>query len=175
MILEKISSGANLPEEFNVIIEIPANSSPVKYELDKQAGVITVDRFVGTAMSYPFNYGLVPHTLSLDGDPVDVVVITPYPLAHGCVVKCRALGLLNMEDESGIDTKIIALPTKKSCQMYEHINQLSDLPKLTLDQIQYFFEHYKGLEKGKWVKLSGWDGIEAAHKEIMESVARYSK
>ncbi|MDQ5921369.1 MAG: inorganic pyrophosphatase [Pseudomonadota bacterium] len=174
MNLEKLSAGSNLPDEFNVIIEIPANSAPVKYEMDKECGALFVDRFVGTGMSYPANYGFIPHTLSEDGDPADVVVITPYPVAHGAIVKCRALGVLRMEDESGIDAKILALPTVKSCAMYAHIDKLDQFPPLLIDQIKYFFEHYKGLEKGKWVKITGWEDAQAAKKEIIDSVNRYN-
>lgn len=173
MLLDQISIGNS--EEFNVIIEIPANSAPIKYEMDKNSGALFVDRFVGTAMSYPVNYGFIPHTLSEDGDPADVLVITPYPLAIGSVIKCRALGVLRMEDESGIDAKIIALPTKKICQLYEEIDNLNQLPPLLIQQIVHFFENYKKLEKGKWVKLSGIEDSIAAKREIDESIARYSK
>lgn len=175
MNLEKLSAGSNLPEDFNVIIEIPANSAPVKYEMDKASGALFVDRFVGTGMSYPANYGFIPHTLSEDGDPADVIVITPFPVAHGAVIKCRAVGVLRMEDESGIDAKILALPTKKSCVMYDGIDTMDQLPPTILDQIKYFFQNYKGLEKGKWVKITGWEGADAAKKEIVDSVARYTK
>jgi inorganic pyrophosphatase len=175
MNMDKISAGSNLPEEFNVIIEIPANSSPIKYEMDKDSGALFVDRFVGTGMSYPANYGFIPHTLSEDGDPADVVVITPFPIVHGAVVKCRALGVLRMEDESGIDAKILAVPTVKSCALYANVKSIEDIQPLLVEQIKYFFEHYKGLEKGKWVKITGWEGIEAAKKEIVDSVTRYNK
>ncbi len=170
---EKISAGYDLPNDFNVIIEIPAYSSPVKYEMDKESGAIFVDRFIGTGMSYPANYGFIPHTLSEDGDPADVLVITPFPVAHGMVIRCRAIGVLRMEDESGIDAKILALPIKKACEMYAHIESLDQLPPLQLEQIRYFFENYKGLEKGKWVRITGWDGKALAEKEIMDSVKRY--
>lgn len=172
MNLENLSAGSNLPEEFNVVIEIPAHSAPVKYEMDKESGAIFVDRFVGTGMSYPANYGFIPHTLSEDGDPADVLVITPFPLVHGCVVKCRAIGVLRMEDESGVDAKILALPTKKSCTMYADIDTYTALPQLLIDQIKYFFEHYKGLEEGKWVKITGWEDANAAKQEILDSVKR---
>jgi inorganic pyrophosphatase len=172
MNLEKLSAGSNIPEEFNVVIEIPANSAPVKYEMDKESGAICVDRFVGTGMSYPVNYGFIPHTLSEDGDPADVLVITPFPLVHGCIVKSRAIGVLRMEDESGVDAKILALPTKKACPMYAEIESYDQLPQLLIDQIKYFFEHYKGLEKGKWVKISGWEDAAAAKAEIVESIKR---
>ena len=175
MNLEKLSAGKNLPEDFNVVIEIPANSSPIKYEVDKASGALFVDRFVGTAMSYPVNYGFIPHTLSEDGDPADVLVITPFPIAYGAVVPCRAIGVLRMEDESGIDAKILALPTKKACPMYTDIETIEQLPTLLVEQIKYFFEHYKGLEKGKWVKITGWEDAAAAKKEIVDSVARLNK
>ena len=174
MNIEKISAGSNLPNEFNAIIEIPANSSPIKYEMDKDSGALFVDRFVGTGMSYPANYGFIPHTLSEDGDPADVIVITPYPVAYSAVVKCRPLGVLRMEDESGIDAKLLAVPTVKTCGMYADIQSIEDLPKQLVEQIKYFFEHYKGLEKGKWVKITGWEGVDAAKKEITDSVERHN-
>ncbi|QDQ27333.1 inorganic diphosphatase [Chitinimonas arctica] len=173
MSLHNVTPGAKLPDEFNVIIEIPANASPIKYEVDKESGAMFVDRFMGTAMFYPCNYGYVPMTLSEDGDPVDVLVVTPFPLSLGVVVRCRALGVLMMEDEAGVDAKLIAVPVDKLCPMYKDIKTRTDLPTLLLDQIQHFFEHYKDLEKGKWVKVTGWEGIEAAHKELVDGVARY--
>lgn len=173
MNLENLSAGNNLPEEFNVVIEIPANSAPVKYEMDKESGALCVDRFIGTGMTYPVNYGFIPHTLSEDGDPADVLVVTPFPLVHGCVVQCRAIGVLRMEDESGVDAKILALPTKKLCPMYSEIEAYTQLPRLLIDQIKYFFEHYKGLEKGKWVKITGWEDVAAAKQEILDSVKRH--
>lgn len=175
MNLEKLSCGSSIPEEFNVVIEIPAFSSPVKYEMNKEAGVLFVDRFVSTGMSYPANYGFIPHTLSEDGDPADVLVITPFPIAYGAVVKCRPLGVLRMEDESGIDAKIIAVPTKKVCPMYAEIDKLEQFPALILGQIRHFFENYKALEPGKWVKITGFEGVEAAKKEIVDSIARLKK
>jgi inorganic pyrophosphatase len=175
MNLDKLSAGTNLPEDFNVVIEIPANSPPIKYEVDKASGALLVDRFVGTGMSYPVNYGFIPHTLSEDGDPADVLVITPFPVTYSAVVHCRAIGVLRMEDESGVDAKILALPTKKSCAMYAHIDTIDQLPSLLVEQIKFFFEHYKGLEKGKWVKISGWENADAAKQEIMASVARFAK
>lgn len=171
MDLTKINIGS--AEEFNVVIEIPAGTTPIKYEMDKDSGALFVDRFIGTAMSYPANYGFIPSTLSEDGDPADVVVITPYPIAFGAVVKCRPLGVLRMEDESGIDAKIIAVPTKKICPLYSEVNKLEDLPPLEVQQIVHFFENYKKLEKGKWVKLSGVEDAAAAIKEIEDSIKRY--
>jgi inorganic pyrophosphatase len=175
MNLEQLSAGSNIPEDFNVVIEIPAYSHPVKYEMDKESGALFVDRFVGTGMSYPFNYGFIPHTLSEDGDPADVLVITPFPLVAGSVIKCRALAVLKMEDESGVDAKIVALPTKKVCPLYANIDDISGLPPLYMEQIKYFFEHYKGLEPGKWVKIAGWGDKESAKQEIIASVKRHSK
>lgn len=168
----KVAAG-DLPEQFNVIIEIPANSDPVKYEFDKESGMVFVDRFMGTSMMYPTNYGFVPRTLSEDGDPVDVLLVTPFKLAAGVVVSSRALGVLRMEDESGVDAKLVAVPTEKICQMYKEIQSLEDLPLLLRDQIKHFFEHYKDLESGKWVKVSGWEDKEAAHAELLASAERF--
>ncbi|MEJ2792557.1 inorganic diphosphatase [Iodobacter sp. LRB] len=175
MDISKIAAGKDLPNDFNVIIEIPANAPPIKYEFDKASGAIIVDRFVGTSMSYPMNYGFVPHTLSMDGDPVDVLVHTPFPLLPGMVIKCRAIGVLGMEDEAGMDAKVIAVPVEKVCAMYAHIQKLEDLPELLLAQVKHYFEHYKDLEKGKWVKITGWGDKAAAHAEIMESYDRAQK
>jgi inorganic pyrophosphatase len=173
MILDKIKIGN--AEEFNVVIEIPAGAAPIKYEMDKDSGVLFVDRFVSTGMSYPANYGFIPSTLSEDGDPADVVVFTPFPVAHGSMIKCRALGVLRMEDESGVDAKIIAVPTKKVCPLYAEIETLEDFPELKIQQIVHFFENYKKLEKGKWVKLSGMEDAAAARQEIQDSIDRYKK
>ncbi|WP_137937996.1 inorganic diphosphatase [Chitinivorax sp. B] len=173
MILDRVPAGKDVPNDFNVVIEIPANSSPIKYELDKETGAMFVDRFMGTAMFYPCNYGYVPNTLSEDGDPVDVLVVTPFPLQIGVVVRCRALGMLRMEDEAGVDAKLIAVPVEKLCPMYKDIKSTSDLPELLLSQIAHFFEHYKDLEKGKWVKVQGWADAEAAKQELVDGVARY--
>lgn len=166
-------SAGNIPNEFNVIIEIPANSDPIKYELDKDTGLIFVDRFMGTSMVYPTNYGFVPSTLSKDGDPVDVLLISPFSLLPGVVVKSRAIGLLQMEDESGLDSKVIAVPTKKICPMYEKVSELNDLPKLLKDQIKHFFEHYKDLEPGKWVKVQDWKDVDSAHEELISAERRF--
>jgi len=159
-------------DKFNVIIEIPANSDPVKYEVDKETGALFVDRFMGTAMHYPCNYGYVPQTLSLDGDPVDVLVLTPFPLVPGSVVPCGAIGVLNMEDESGQDAKVLAVPTEKILPTYAGIKSHGDVDPLILARIQHFFEHYKDLEKGKWVKVTGWADAEAARAEISSGVER---
>ena len=175
MSFEKVRPGDNAPEVFNVIIEIPMNADPIKYEVDKESGAIFVDRFMGTAMHYPTNYGYVPQTLSGDGDPVDVLVITPYPLIPGVVVPCRPLGILKMVDESGEDGKVLAVPTNKVLPIYSHWNKPEDLNPMRLKAISHFFEHYKDLEEGKWVKIQGWEGPESAHKEIMDGIANYNK
>lgn len=173
MSLNKVASGRDLPNEINVIIEIPAHADPVKYEVDKESGAMFVDRFMSTCMHYPCNYGYVPHTLSEDGDPVDVLVPTPFPLMGGSVIRCRPIGVLNMTDESGTDAKLIAVPVDKLSPVYRGINEAKELSELLLNQIEHFFEHYKDLEPGKWVKIEGWADSEAAKKEILESVERY--
>lgn len=172
MKIEAISPGKNVPQEINVIIEIPANHPPVKYELDKDSGALLVDRFIGTAMSYPVNYGFVPNTLSEDGDPIDVLVVTPFPLVHGSVIACRPVGMLEMTDESGKDTKILAVPVSKLTKMYDHVKTSEDLPESLLEAIKHFFEHYKDLEHGKWVKVEKWCGPEQAFSEIVASIER---
>ncbi len=174
MNLEQIPAGADIPNDINVIIEIPAQSSPVKYELDKESGTMVVDRFMATAMFYPANYGFVPHTLSEDGDPVDVLVVTPHPLITGAVIRCRPVGMLKMTDESGVDAKIIAVPVDKLSPIYSDVESTDDLPPLLLSQICHFFEHYKDLEKGKWVKIDGWSSAEEAREEILSSQKRFS-
>ena len=173
--LNSVKPGDNLPEKFNVIIEISMNADPIKYEVDKESGAIFVDRFMGTAMHYPCNYGYIPRTVADDGDPVDVLVITPFPLVPGVVVTCRALGVLQMDDEAGGDAKLLAVPIDKILPIYSHLQKPEDLNSLTLNQIQHFFEHYKDLEKGKWVKVKGWEGRDAAHKEILDGLERYNK
>lgn len=175
MSLANVPAGSKLPEEFNVVIEIPMNSDPVKYEVDKETGAVFVDRFMLTAMHYPCNYGYIPQTLSLDGDPVDVLVKTPFPVAVGSVIKCRALGVLQMEDEAGQDAKLLAVPVDKLYPVYSNIKTVEDLPEVELKQIQHFFEHYKDLEKGKWVKVTGWADSDAAKAEIASSAERYNK
>ncbi|MDZ4813719.1 MAG: inorganic diphosphatase [Pseudomonadota bacterium] len=171
--LELVPTGRDVPHDVNVIIEIPMNSEPVKYEVDKVSGAIFVDRVLTTPMRYPCNYGYIPHTLSGDGDPADVLVVMPVPLIPGCVIRVRAIGQLNMTDEAGEDTKIIAVPVSKVFSAYDNIRTLDELPELTRDRIEHFFAHYKDLEKGKWVKISGWSGPEAAMAEILRSVERY--
>ncbi len=172
MNLDRVPAGRDLPNDFNVIIEIPANGEPVKYELDKDTGAMFVDRFMSTAMHYPCNYGYIPDTLAEDGDPVDVLVITPVPLALGTVIRCRALGMLKMSDESGEDAKLVAVPVKKLTAMYDKVNTIDDLPEILLKQISHFFEHYKDLEPGKWVKVEGWADIDEAKAEILSGAQR---
>ena len=175
MSLNNVPAGNDLPDAFNVIIEIPMNSDPVKYEVDKESGAMFVDRFLGTAMHYPCNYGYIPRTLSDDGDPADVLVITPFPLYPGVVVRCRAIGVLKMNDESGGDAKLLAVPVDKILPIYKHWQKPEDVNEQLLQQIQHFFEHYKDLEKGKWVKMDGWYGPDEARAEIVASVAAYEK
>ena len=173
MSLKDLKPGKNAPNEVNVVIEIPMGGAPVKYELEKESGAIFVDRFMGTAMYYPANYGYVPATLSEDGDPVDVLVITPVPLMAGCVISARPIGMLNMKDEKGEDAKILAVPTDDLTSIYHNIKTYKDFPAAITDQISHFFEHYKDLETGKWVKISGWEGVDAAKQEIESSIKRY--
>ena len=173
MSLHNVTPGAKAPEQFNVIIEIPMNADPIKYEVDKDSGALFVDRFMTTAMHYPCNYGYIPNTLSDDGDPVDVLVITPFPLIPGVVVRCRAIGVLKMTDESGQDAKVLAVPVDKVLPIYKHWQKPEDLQDLRLQQIQHFFEHYKDLEPGKWVKAEGWEGREAAEAELARSIERF--
>lgn len=171
--LERVPAGRQVPDEVNVIIEIPMNAEPVKYEVDKESGAIFVDRVLTTPMRYPCNYGYIPRTLSGDGDPADVLVVMPLPLIPGSVIRVRPIGMLAMEDEAGEDTKLIAVPIDKIFTAYAHIRSLGDVPEHTLDRIRHFFEHYKDLEKGKWVKVRGWEDTAAAKREIVESVERY--
>ena len=173
MSLNAVPAGKKLPEEINVIIEIPAHSDPVKYEVDKDSGAIFVDRFMATPMHYPTNYGYVPHTLSDDGDPVDVLVVTPFPLLAGSVISCRPIGVLNMTDESGEDAKVLAVPVDKLSALYRGITEFTQVSEPLLKQIEHFFAHYKDLEPNKWVKIEGWADAAAAKKEIVSSVERY--
>lgn len=174
MNLDRVNSGRDLPSDFNVIIEIPMNADPIKYEVDKETGAMFVDRFMSTSMHYPCNYGYIPHTLSDDGDPVDVLVISPVPLISGVVVRCRPLGMLKMTDEAGEDAKLLAVPIDKLCSLYRSKKSHADMPELVLAQISHFFAHYKDLEAGKWVKINGWAGVKAAKAEIMAGVKRYN-
>jgi inorganic pyrophosphatase len=174
MSIHDVTAGSRVPQEFNVIIEIPMNAYPIKYEIDKQSGALFVDRFMTTAMHYPANYGYVPQTIADDGDPVDVLVHTPFPLMPGVVVRCRALGVLRMDDESGGDAKLLAVPTDDICPLFERWKTISDVPEMRLKQIQHFFEHYKDLEAGKWVKIVGWADIDVAHTEILDGIKHYA-
>lgn len=173
--LEHVPAGNNIPNEINVIIEIASNSRPVKYEIDKASGMVMVDRFIMTPMSYPCEYGFVPHTLSEDGDPVDALVISPYELMPGSMIRCRPIGLLRMTDESGRDAKILVVPVNKLTSLYRTIQKPEDLEQSLLTKIQYFFEHYKDLEGGKWVKVEGWEGVESARQEILSSIKRHKE
>lgn len=173
MTLAMIKPGDKAPDIFNVVIEIPMNADPIKYEVDKESGALFVDRFMGTSMHYPCNYGYVPQTMADDGDPVDVLVITPFPLVHGVVVRCRPLGILKMKDEAGGDAKVLAVPDNKVLPIYNHWESYLDINQHRLHQIQHFFEHYKDLEQGKWVKVEGWDGVDAAKREIVDGIKRY--
>ncbi|MBU6258041.1 MAG: inorganic diphosphatase [Burkholderiales bacterium] len=175
MSLHNVTPGAKAPAEFNVIIEIPMNADPIKYEVDHETGALFVDRFMSTAMHYPCNYGYIPETLSDDGDPVDVLVITPVPLIPGVVVTCRALGLLKMEDEAGGDNKLLAVPIDKILSIYSQWKNAADLNPARLKTIQHFFEHYKDLEEGKWVKILGWEGPDSAQREIITGIESYKK
>lgn len=175
MNLDKVSSGRDVPNDVNVIIEIPMHGDPIKYEVDKETGAMFVDRFMSTAMHYPCNYGYVPHTLSEDGDPVDVLVVTPVALITGVVVRCRPVGMLKMTDEAGIDAKIIAVPVDKLCVLYKDVQQPQDFSPLLLKQVSHFFEHYKDLEANKWVKVEGWVGADEAKAEILAGVTRFNQ
>jgi len=175
MNLDRVTTGRDVPNDINVIIEIPMNAEPIKYEVDKETGAMFVDRFMSTAMHYPCNYGYIPHTLSGDGDPVDVLVLSPFALITGVVLRCRPVGMLKMEDEAGEDTKLLAVPIDKLTSLYRTVNSPRDLPELTLAQIAHFFQHYKDLEPGKWVKVEGWVGPQEAKQEILDGVARYAR
>ncbi|AFP85203.1 inorganic diphosphatase [secondary endosymbiont of Ctenarytaina eucalypti] len=175
MSLSHIPAGIDLPENIYVIIEISANSPPIKYEVDKKSGVLFVDRFMPTSMLYPCNYGYINHTLSLDGDPVDVLVPTPYPIQPRAVVFCRPVGVLKMTDESGEDAKLIAVPHTKLSKEYDTIRDVDDLPQFLRSKINHFFQHYKDLDAGKWVRIDGWDSAEAAKNEILASFGRDKK
>ena len=172
MRLDAISIGKNPPDEVNVVIEVAIGGEPIKYEMDKEAGTLFVDRFLYTPMRYPGNYGFIPHTLSEDGDPCDVLVANTRPLIPGSYIAVRPIGVMMMEDEGGGDEKIIAVPVPKLTKRYENVHNYTDLPKITLDQIQHFFEHYKDLEPGKWVKLAGWGDAKKAKELIVEAMER---
>ncbi|MGO4740664.1 inorganic diphosphatase [Bosea sp. 2KB_26] len=175
MRLDAISIGKNPPDEVNVVIEVAIGGEPIKYEMDKEAGTLFVDRFLYTPMRYPGNYGFIPHTLSEDGDPCDVLVANTRPLIPGSYIAVRPIGVMMMEDEGGGDEKIIAVPVPKLTKRYENVHNYTDLPQITLDQIQHFFEHYKDLEPGKWVKLTGWGDATKAKQLIVEAMQRVKK
>lgn len=172
MRIEAIATGNNPPEDVNVIIEVAVGGEPIKYEMDKEAGTLFVDRFLYTPMRYPGNYGFVPHTLSGDGDPIDVLVCNTRELVPGCVINVRPIGVLVMEDNAGQDEKVIAVPSPHITKRYEKVFNYTDLPQITLDQVTHFFEHYKDLEPGKWVKIGGWHDADKAKQMIVEAVAR---
>ena len=173
MRIDAIPVGPNPPHEVNVIIEVPIGGEPIKYELDKDSGTLFVDRFLYTPMRYPGNYGFVPHTLSDDGDPIDVLVANTRPLVPGCVISCRPIGVLVMEDEKGQDEKVVAVPTSDITKRYDSVQDFADLPDITRDQINHFFEHYKDLEPGKWVKIQNWGDADQAMQMIREAIERY--
>ena len=175
MSLDRVSAGKDVPNDCNVVIEIPMLGDPIKYEVDKETGAMFVDRFMSTAMHYPCNYGYIPQTLSDDGDPCDVLVLSPMPLITGVVVRCRPIGMLNMHDEAGGDSKILAVPIDKLSSLYHHVKSPRDLPEQSLRQIAHFFEHYKDLEPGKWVRIASWVEAEAAKREVVAGVARHNK
>ncbi|TJY65118.1 inorganic diphosphatase [Sinimarinibacterium sp. CAU 1509] len=171
---EALGPGDKAPNEFIVVIEIPAYGPPVKYEVDKETGLLTVDRFMNVSMCYPANYGYIPKTLAGDGDPVDVLVLTPHPIVAGSVIKCRAVAVLDTEDEGGTDAKLLAVPTDKvSNGAYDHLRDLADVPERLQNEIRHFYERYKDLEKGKWVKVSGWRDAAAARGEIEAGIKAY--
>lgn len=175
MNLDKITAGEDLPNDINVVIEIPSHDHPVKYELDKESGALVVDRFMNTAMFYPCNYGFVPNTLAEDGDPVDVLVVTPVPVIAGSVIRCRPVGMLKMTDEAGRDVKVLAVPVDKLHSRYTNVQGPFDLPTDMLAQITHFFEQYKQLEPDKWVKVEEWAGSEEAKAELVAGQKRYQK
>jgi inorganic pyrophosphatase len=170
MNFDQIPAGKNPPEDIFVAIEIPANASPIKYEIDKYMDAVLVDRFMATPMFYPANYGFIPNTLADDGDPLDALVVTPYPVMPGSIIRCRPVGVLNMEDEEGEDAKLVCVPHDKLTTAYKDVKDVEDIPELLKEQIKHFFENYKTLEAGKWVKVRNWDNAEAARKAIEESV-----
>ncbi|MGG7516977.1 inorganic diphosphatase [Allorhizobium undicola] len=175
MRIDAISIGKNPPEDINVIVEVPVGGQPIKYEMDKDAGTLIVDRFLYTPMTYPGNYGFVPHTLCEDGDPLDVLICNTRPLVPGCVINVRPIGVMLMEDDGGKDEKILAVPVPKLTRRYDKIQNYTDLPDITLKQIAHFFEHYKDLEPGKWVKIGDWQDVDVAKQLILESIERAKK
>jgi inorganic pyrophosphatase len=175
MNIDAIAVGNHPPDDVNVIVEVPIGGEPIKYELDKAAGTLVVDRFLYTPMRYPGNYGFVPHTLSDDGDPIDVLIANTRPIVPGAVINVRPIGVLRMEDDGGGDEKIIAVPAPRLTKRYESVHNYTDLPTITREQIQHFFEHYKDLEPGKWVKLIGWGDADEARRLIVEAIERAKK
>ena len=175
MNLSAIAIGHNPPEDVNVIVEVAIGGEPIKYEMDKEAGTLVVDRFLYTPMRYPGNYGFVPHTLSEDGDPIDVLIANTRPIIPGAIINVRPVGVLKMQDEAGGDEKVIAVPVPKLTRRYVNVHNHTDLPAITLHQIQHFFEHYKDLEEGKWVKVLGWGDAAEARRLIVEAIERYRK
>ena len=173
MRLEAVSVGRDPPNDVNVVIEVPIGGEPIKYEMDKEAGTLVVDRFLYTSMRYPGNYGFIPHTLSDDGDPCDVLVANTRQVVPGAVMSVRPVGVLIMEDDGGVDEKIIAVPVPRLTRRYDRVRSYTDLPEITVQQIEHFFAHYKDLEPGKWVKIDRWAGPEEAHRLILEGIARY--
>ncbi|MDM3872427.1 inorganic diphosphatase [bacterium SCSIO 12696] len=173
MSYNRIPAGNDLPNDINVVIEIPANHDPIKYEIEKDSDALFVDRFVATPMFYPANYGYIPDTLSEDGDPLDVLVVSPHPVVPGSVIRSRPVGMLKMTDESGPDAKLIAVPHSKLTPMYDHVQDIHDLPDLLLKQTEHYFENYKDLEEDKWVRVDGWGSADEARTEIMESRQRH--
>jgi inorganic pyrophosphatase len=173
MDISKIPVGTHPPKDVNVIIEVPAGGEPVKYEMDKDSGALFVDRIIHTAMRYPANYGFIPHTLGDDSDPIDALVVSGVPLMPGCVVRVRPVGVLMMEDDKGGDEKLLCVPLDKLHPYYEGITSYTELPTIVTEQVEHFFAHYKDLEKGKWAKVKGWEGVETAERLIMESISRY--
>jgi inorganic pyrophosphatase len=167
-----VTAGQDLPNDINVIIEISAFASPIKYEVDKDTDLVWVDRLQGATMAYPANYGYINQTLANDGDPVDVLVVTPHPLMVGSVIRCRPIGVLKMSDDGGEDAKVIAVPVNKLTPIYKDITAVEQIPLLK-EQIEHFFKHYKDLEPGKWVKIDGWEDVESARKEILDGANRY--
>ena len=175
MRLDAVATGKNPPEDVNVVIEVPIGGEPIKYEMDKAAGALVVDRFLYTAMRYPGNYGFIPHTLSEDGDPCDVIVANTRGIVPGAIMNCRVVGVLIMEDEAGGDEKIVAVPSHKLTKRYDRVTNYTDLPDITIKQIEHFFEHYKDLEPGKWVKIVRWGDAEEAKRLIIEGMERAAK
>jgi len=172
MRIDAIAIGSNPPEDVNVVVEVPIGGEPIKYEMDEAAGTLVVDRFLHTPMRYPGNYGFVPHTLSADGDPIDVLVANTRPIVPGAVINVRPIGVLKMVDDAGGDEKVLAVPTTRLTKRYQHVANYTDLARITLEQVQHFFEHYKDLEPGKWVKMGGWGDAEEAKQLIREAIAR---